>query len=74
VNGADYASGVGEAPALRPSALYVSTGLDAASVSAGEGGWLELDYGDSGNVTAMTVHAECAQRAAAPRNDRLVIH
>ncbi|NOY94761.1 MAG: hypothetical protein GXP55_26585 [Deltaproteobacteria bacterium] len=64
-NGADFATGLGAAPALRPSALYVSTGLDAASVSAGEGGWLELDYGTSGNVVAMTVHAECAQRVAA---------
>ena len=41
----------------RPSALYL-----ASNVSEGTGanaGWVEVDYGLGGNVTAMTVHGQC---------------
>jgi len=37
----------------------------ARRVRAAPGGWLELHCGTSGDVLAMTVHAQCAQRAAA---------
>jgi RHS repeat-associated protein len=53
---------------LRPSALYLSTNLptSAPSYSAGldRGGWLEVDYGVSGNVVALTVHARCSDQAS----------
>ncbi|MBZ0117849.1 MAG: RHS repeat-associated core domain-containing protein, partial [Sandaracinaceae bacterium] len=29
------------------------------NTSVDRGGWLELDYGENGNVTAMTVHGQC---------------
>lgn len=43
----------------RPSALYLSTDID----EHGNGGWLEVDYGDGGNVRRMTVHAQCTERS-----------
>ncbi len=55
----------------RPSALYLSSNLRKATVPPTEidpatdrGGWLELDYGEGGNVVAMTVHARCHDRDA----------
>ena len=46
----------------RPSALYLATNID--SIPGIEGGWdgagwVEVDYGDSGNVESFTVHGEC---------------
>jgi hypothetical protein len=51
-------------PALRPSALYISTNIRSsagATYNAGvpRGGYVTLDYGESGNVTQMIVHSQC---------------
>ncbi|UJR84874.1 Hypothetical protein I5071_69530 [Sandaracinus amylolyticus] len=47
----------------RPSALYFATNIAAPLASPqGNAGWLELDYGAGGNVTAMTVRAQCGPR------------
>jgi RHS repeat-associated protein len=64
-------------PALRPSALYISTNIRSsagATYNAGvpRGGYVTLDYGESGNVTQMIVHSQCvdvsnARRCADPR-------
>ncbi len=47
----------------RPSALYFATNIDSSShtinTTADRGGWVKLDYGDDGNVVAMTVRAQC---------------
>lgn len=43
--------------AERPSALYLASNVDVSS--AHDRGWVELDYGVGGNVTAVTVHAQC---------------
>ena len=56
-------NGDDESGALRPSAIYL-----ASNVSDGTGGgagWVEVDYGVGGNVTAMTVHSQCADSASA---------
>ncbi len=58
-------NGVGNSsatPALRPAALYLASNL--ADAPAGEGGYVELDYGKSGNVLAMTVHGQCDNAGA----------
>ncbi len=57
-NGFDEAGG-------RPSALRLASDLPTTAPTSGappggRGGWIELDYGTSGNVTALTVHARCA--------------
>jgi RHS repeat-associated protein len=49
-------------PALRPAAVYLASNL--ADAPAGEGGYVELDYGKSGNVLAMTVHGQCDNAGA----------
>jgi len=53
----------GWAPTDRPSALYLSTNIgDAGGVPdamADRGGYVWLDYGQSGNVMGMTVHGQC---------------
>ncbi len=49
-------------PALRPAALYLASNLKDAP--AGEGGYVELDYGRGGNVLAMTVHGQCSGAGA----------
>ncbi|MCC7540626.1 MAG: DUF5615 family PIN-like protein, partial [Deltaproteobacteria bacterium] len=46
-------------PAGRPSALRLATNLDASASGTDRGGWLSVDYGDSGNVVALTVRAQC---------------
>jgi RHS repeat-associated protein len=46
----------------RPGALYFAGDFDAP---AGERGYVELDYGEAGNVLAMTVHAQCANASGA---------
>ncbi len=52
----------------RPSAIRLATsipsGTHAYDSSVERGGWLEVDYGDSGNVSALTVHGQC--RDASP--------
>jgi RHS repeat-associated protein len=52
----------------RPSAMYISSHLPigAPSYSPGtdRGGYVELDYGVSGNAVAMTVHARCFDRSS----------
>ncbi len=63
VNGADEDIG-----ALRPAALYFSAQLptSAPSFDAGidRGGWVDLEYGESGNVEEMTVRARCHDASA----------
>jgi RHS repeat-associated protein len=54
VNGADVA-----APA-RPSALYLAA--DLGGPPARRGGWLEVDYGAGGQVSAWTLHGQCTDR------------
>ncbi|MEC7525276.1 MAG: RHS repeat domain-containing protein, partial [Myxococcota bacterium] len=49
----------GESSGSRPSALYVASNL-TAGVTGSSNGWVEVDYGVGGNVTGMTVHAQCA--------------
>lgn len=62
-NGADalLSAPQGSANALRPSALYLASNLrtSAAETNASGQGWLDVDYGASGNVLAMTVRASC---------------
>ena len=48
----------GESSGSRPSALYVASNL-TAGVTGSSNGWVEVDYGVGGNVTGMTVHAQC---------------
>jgi len=52
----------------RPSAPYLASNLDA-SVGGDHGGWLSLEYGESGNVVGMTVHARCSNAGAATCED-----
>jgi RHS repeat-associated protein len=52
----------------RPSALYLATNISDSPPSsydgnADRGGWVWLDYGEGGNVEAMTVRARCADEA-----------
>ena len=48
---------------LRPTALYLSSDIRSASgtinTSVNRGGWVHLQYGESGNVEVMTVRGEC---------------
>jgi RHS repeat-associated protein len=60
-NGADYGAGLGSEPSLRPSAMYLAHDLADGDL-LDRGGYLELDYGASGNVAAMTVHTQCGDR------------
>jgi RHS repeat-associated protein len=54
----DITNGV-DAPgaALRPSALYLAA--DLAGPVGSRGGYVEIDYGEGGNVVEMTAHAGC---------------
>jgi len=61
VNGADLSSN-SAMPADRPSALYLAVDLDGTGPDLG--GWLETDYGVSGNVLGLTVHAQCGHAPA----------
>jgi len=61
-NGVSMGSNWGQSPAVadplyRPSALYFATDLDPLVPSSG---YLEVSYGVSGNVIAMTAHAQCS--------------
>ena len=61
--GDDLANGADDTVQRRPSALYLSSNLPTSepSYDAGvdRGGWLEVEYGVSGNVVALTVHGQC---------------
>ena len=51
----------------RPSAIYLASNID---LGTGPGaGWVEVDYGDGGNVTAMTVHGQCVDVSAGSCTD-----
>ncbi|MBI4511515.1 MAG: hypothetical protein HY698_17915 [Deltaproteobacteria bacterium] len=52
---------------LRPSALYLASDLRGPATD--RGGWVEMDYGVSGNAVAMTVHAQCVDRTPATCGD-----
>ncbi|MBN8614789.1 MAG: RHS repeat-associated core domain-containing protein [Deltaproteobacteria bacterium] len=55
-------NGRDEGDDTRPSALYFATNIDSvAGIESGwdGAGWVEVAYGDSGNVTSFTVHGEC---------------
>ncbi|MBN8609536.1 MAG: hypothetical protein J0L92_03070 [Deltaproteobacteria bacterium] len=56
VNGADLPS---EAPSRRTGALYVASNLPSTPVTADDGGWVEVRYGEDGNALAVTVHGRC---------------
>jgi RHS repeat-associated protein len=49
----------------RPSTLRLATSISGPgstttyAPSVDRGGWVEVDYGDSGNVSAVTVHGTC---------------
>jgi len=60
-NGADYAA------LERPGSLRVAADLDGPS--GDRGGWVEVDYGEDGNVLAMTVHAACTDAPAETCDD-----
>jgi RHS repeat-associated protein len=47
----------GQDVSARPSALYVASSIDPMHPESS--GWVELDYGVGGNVTAVTVHGQC---------------
>ncbi|MBK7774713.1 MAG: RHS repeat-associated core domain-containing protein [Sandaracinaceae bacterium] len=56
----------GWGPTHRPSALYLSTNISDAPggpSSVPRGGYVWLDYGESGSVVGMTVHGECHDRS-----------
>ncbi|UJR85584.1 SpvB/TcaC N-terminal domain-containing protein [Sandaracinus amylolyticus] len=55
-NGIDEA---GDRPSAIRLATSISTGSHPYSGTTERGGWLEVDYGDSGNVLAVTVHGQC---------------
>ncbi|MEM9074412.1 MAG: RHS repeat-associated core domain-containing protein, partial [Myxococcota bacterium] len=52
---------------LRPSALYFASNIrgpgGGSDPAIDRGGWLKVDYGVSGNVEALTVRGQCADRA-----------
>jgi len=54
-NGSDLTS------ADRPGALRIASNIGYTTVrsTVDRGGWLEVDYGHDGDVTALTVHADC---------------
>lgn len=62
-------NGNGLGAGYRPSALYLASDLTGPATD--KGGWIEVDYGtgtptasSGGNVTAMTVHAQCINESA----------
>jgi len=44
-------------------------GADLDVPSGDRGGWVEVDYGEDGNVLAMTVHAACTDAPAETCDD-----
>ena len=59
----DIRNGHGNGGEARPSALYFSANLRGPA--ADRGGYLELAYGESGDVATMTVHGQCRDRGMA---------
>ena len=53
----------GAADGRRPSAVYLATNL-SGGVGSGAG-WLEVAYGEGGNLTEMTVHGQCVDGPSA---------
>jgi RHS repeat-associated protein len=56
----------------RPSALYLASNLPTTAPStfdagADRGGWVWLEYGEGGNVEAMTVRARCGDESDTAR-------
>lgn len=54
----------------RPSAIRIATNISTADhtyATTDRGGWVEVDYGDSGNVLGVTVHGRCRDVSAASR-------
>jgi RHS repeat-associated protein len=77
-----YERGIGEitngnstgasAGSLRPSALYLSTNIDTTGgvdPSWNGAGWVEVEYGISGNVASFTVHGQCHDNGALECSD-----
>jgi RHS repeat-associated protein len=63
VNGADTTT---SSEVRRPGALYIASNLPSSPDPLGpadQGGWVEVRYGQDGNVLSMTVHAQCASPA-----------
>jgi hypothetical protein len=61
-SGNDANANVGGSGGGRPSALYLATNIDGAGgvESTWDGaGWVEVQYGVSGNVSSFTVHGQC---------------
>jgi hypothetical protein len=60
LNGTDLG---GSAGGHRPAALYFASNVDhmggANNPAIDRGGYLEVEYGESGNVLSMTVRAQC---------------
>jgi RHS repeat-associated protein len=61
VNGADLPAGP---TSRRTGALYVASNLPATPVTADDGGWVEVRYGEDGNALAVTVHGQCGDPLA----------
>ncbi|MCB9629894.1 MAG: hypothetical protein H6725_21180 [Sandaracinaceae bacterium] len=65
-SGSDAPDFNGWEPTHRPSAVYLSTNISDAvgghSATEDRGGYVWLDYGQSGNVVGMTVHGQCHDR------------
>ena len=59
----DIENGADRATHERPGALHLASNIQKSAstidVGADRGGWVEADYGENGNVVAMTVHAQC---------------
>ena len=62
----DIENGADRATPERPAALHLATNIRRAAsapteidVGVDRGGWVELTYGEDGNVVAMTVHGQC---------------
>ncbi|GAB5547643.1 MAG: hypothetical protein SangKO_074030 [Sandaracinaceae bacterium] len=67
----DIENGADRAAHERPAALHLATDIRQSSqppvsidVGADRGGWVELTYGQSGNVVEMTVHGQCRDPSA----------
>ncbi|HBQ17788.1 MAG TPA: hypothetical protein DEF51_43895 [Myxococcales bacterium] len=67
----DIENGADRAAHERPAALHLATDIRQSSqppvsIDVGEdrGGWVELTYGQSGNVVEMTVHGQCRDPSA----------
>ncbi len=59
----DIENGADRVTHLRPSALHLASNIRDIGGSndplVDRGGWVDLSYGENGNVVAMTVHGQC---------------